>query len=119
MTMSAQHITSFLFQTQTKKMNKRNENSELLQLKDEPRDSIRHPSDQSVTLYVGVRSAKACMTGNCLVVFLSNIHIHCSCLSSLMPPTSDYFSEDEHFTPKALNLIQFTNRTVTIQIKVK
>lgn len=30
------------------------------------------------------------------VVFLSNIHIHCSPpLSSLMPPTTGYFSEDE------------------------
>lgn len=35
------------------------------------------------------------------VVFLSNIHIHCSSLSSLMPPTTGYFSEDKHFTLKA------------------
>lgn len=31
------------------------------------------------------------------VVFLSNITIHCSSLSSLTPPTTGYFSEDKHF----------------------
>lgn len=78
---------------------------------------IRHPSRsewwQCMWVWGLLRHAWLQMAS---VVFLSNIHIHCSSLSSLMPPTTGYFSEDKHFTPKSIHLKQFTTLTATIPV---
>lgn len=65
------------------------------------------PSNQKCNsvLYVGGRSAKACMTVNGIgSVSKQRSHPQLS-LSSLIPPTSGYFSEDGHFTVKASRTI--------------
>lgn len=59
---------------------------------------MRHQSYQCVWVWGLQRHARLRLNS---VAFLSNMHIHCSSLSSLMPPTTGYFSGDQHSTPNA------------------